>query len=120
MLLTSFPAAIVTIFPDLAIRLATTAAADAVQPSAPPRDKVRMSCPSSTPRNSASTMTVVPCQQLFCFQRSKNSLTIIFYESIAAKDAIRGQSGIRCHTKDVKRVPWVSTNDSLYKHVMEG
>ena len=42
----SLPAAIVTTLPEAAIRLETTEEEDSVQPSAPPRDIVRISWPS--------------------------------------------------------------------------
>ena len=51
------PAAIVTTLPVSEMRLETTDAELSVQPSEPPRDIVRMSCPSETPRSNASMMT---------------------------------------------------------------
>lgn len=53
----SFPAAIVTILPVLAMREDSTEVVLSVQPSAPPKDKVRMSMPSEKPRKRASTST---------------------------------------------------------------
>lgn len=53
----SLPAAMVTTLPESEILLDTTEAKPSVQPSEPPRDMVRMSMPSLTPRRSASTMT---------------------------------------------------------------
>lgn len=50
------PAAIVTILPACAMRLATVDDALSVQPSAPPSESVRTSMPSLYPFRSASTM----------------------------------------------------------------
>jgi hypothetical protein len=48
----------VTTLPVAAILLATTALEDSVQPSAPPKDNVRISWPSETPSSNASTITI--------------------------------------------------------------
>jgi hypothetical protein len=107
----SLPAAMVTTLPLAEIRLETTALVLSVQPSTPPRDIVRMSWPSLTPRSSASTRTVGEFSDALVSEVTGH--TIVCHRPFTAKDTISRDGSLVGDTANVEFVLWVRTDDTL-------
>lgn len=109
----SLPAAMVTIIPWLAIRLATTALEEVDQPSAPPRERVRISFPSLTPRRRASTITVRERKSEHLKQKSQfEMLTLFSSGAIATENTVTRQKGVRSNTKHAIGIARLSSDSS--------
>lgn len=110
---TSFPAAMVTILPFFAMRLATTEEAEAVHPSAPPRDKVTISCPSWLALSRASMITDTTLSELRRHRVPYGMLTFIGRGSVAAKNTVSGDRGLVGNTSDIVWIVRISSDDTL-------
>jgi hypothetical protein len=110
--LASFPAAIVTIFPLLAILLDTTELVPSVQPSAPPNESVKISWSSLTPRRRASTRTGNSNYEVAHLEEHERR-TIVCHRASAAEDSISGDRSVESDSADVEWITGVGTDDAL-------
>jgi hypothetical protein len=103
----------VTILPFFAMRLATTEEAEAVHPSAPPRDKVTISCPSWLALSRASMITDTTLSELRRHRVPYGMLTFIGRGSVAAKNTVSGDRGLVGNTSDIVWIVRISSDDTL-------
>ena len=113
-MLTSLPAPTVTIFPALAMRLATTALVVEVHPLAEPIDTVIISLPSVCARRKASTNTGLwEGTSVYDEWEVNQPRTVILDLSNAPEHSVSVQGSVRSYAEDVEFVIGIRSDYSL-------